>query len=112
MALDPKWSEEARKNVKETNIDERMYQRSLKELERLNTERAAKETKVAAMPEVPAYRMAVSKPEPVKVEEEPQTDALPDNNLASELYDRIMVSVGKVVREEINKLVKEGRLGK
>ena len=111
MALSPKWSEEARKNVKETNIDERMYERMMKQKERMAADRAAQKTQTPApMPSIPSYPNAIRK-QVVDIVEEPQkTRNEVFDDVVSEVCARIMVHVEKGVREELAKLVEEGRL--
>ncbi len=109
MALDPKWSEEARKNVKETSIDERMYDRMLKQRERIEADRE-EQKKNAAMPTVPSYASAVQQPAAVTKQE--TAPVVPANSqLADEICERLKARITAVVREEINALIEEGRLG-
>ncbi len=109
MALDPKWSEEARKNVKETSIDERMYDRMLKQRERIEADRE-EQKKSAVMPAVPSYASAVQQPAAVAKQE--PTPVVPANSrLADEICERLKARITAVVREEINALIEEGRLG-
>lgn len=110
MALDPKWSEEARKNVKETSIDERMYDRMLKQRERIEADREEQKKNAAAMPTVPSYASAVQQPAAVTKQE--PTPVVPANSrLADEICERLKARITAVVREEINALIEEGRLG-
>lgn len=105
MALSPKWSEEARKNRKETNIDDRMHERALCQKERIESEREKMEN-VDPMPKVPAYAEASLRMEPDQKEEKSLAPAIN----ANEICQRIMESVSVAVRNEVQKLVNEGRL--
>lgn len=108
MALDPKWSEEARKNVKETSIDERMYERIAKQREHLATDKEQKTQTPAPNASIPSYDRAVHKQEDVP--NDVVTNSSSDDDIVSKVYSRVMVKVGAVVLSELEKLAKEGRL--
>lgn len=113
MALDPKWSEEARKNVKETSIDKRMYDRMVKQRERIAADREAQDkikAAATAMPAVPSYSVATQQA-PAVVQQKSSTVVPASSPLADELYERLKNRIDAVVREEINALIEEGRLG-
>ncbi len=110
MALDPKWSEEARKNVKETSIDERMYDRMLKQRERIEADLEEQKKNAAAMPTVPSYASAVQHPTAV-TKPEPAKEVLPSDDFIDLTCERIIARIEAVIREEVRALVEEGRLG-
>ena len=111
MALDPKWSEEARKNVKETSIDQRMYDRMIQQRERIAADREAqnKIKAAAAMPAVPSYASAVQQPV-APITHEPAKEVLPSDDFINLTCERIVAHIKKVIREEVRALVEEGRL--
>lgn len=103
MALDPKWSEEARKNVKETSIDERMYKRITEQRKHLAEDRLNQKPQTPTpTPTVPAYPGSLRKSE----EKAPagKASAETDTERIQEIYDRIMERVGAIVRSELEKL--------
>lgn len=108
MALDPKWSEEARKNVKETSIDERMYERIAKQREHLAADKEQKAQTPVPNASIPSYDRAVHKQEDVP--NDVVTNSSSDDDIVSKVYSHIMVKVGAVVLSELEKLAKEGRL--
>ena len=101
MALSPKWSEEARKNVKETSIDERMRKRMIQQKERMAADMETQKPQTAApVASIPSYASVVSKQEAPVVEKPAMTGS------ADEIYERIMGAVKK----EFTKLIEERKL--
>lgn len=109
MALSPKWSEEARKNVKETSIDERMRERMILQRERMAADMAVQKPQTAApVASIPSYAEAVRKP--AASIQEKEENIVETKDMVSEIYERLMPAIAKTVREELAKLAKEGRL--
>ena len=108
MALSPKWSEEARKNVKETNIDERMLERIAKQREHLAADKEQKTQTPAPKASIPSYDRAIGKQEDTP--NDTTTNGSKDDDIVSKVYSRVMVKIGAIVLSELENLAKEGRL--